>query len=634
MKTAITFLALLFGILPITAQIVRFTSPCDPIELNTDPGSCEAAVFVETTATNDDNSCEQISYSYVLTINNGGISTQTSGNGNIVDTSLPEGDHLLEVTAVDWCFGYWAVCSIPIRVNDEEPPVAYCLPGVSIIAVPTAAGGYIDIWASDFDLDSYDNCTPQDDLVFSFSEDINDQTIRRNCDDVTGLPEEFVLYVWDNNGNYSNCEVGLLLSPCTDYPTGVVAVCSTTEEGEKIEKTQFLMDCTTNVGEFDNCHLFISSIPDTCSRISLVKDINPLNGVSTFDLVLIMRHIVGRQMLSSPYKMLAADVWKSGAITTYDIVILRKLILFQLTSFPNNTSWRFVDADFTFPDPANPFASPVPESFEIDSSMNLPLKIDFIGFKVGDVNGSALPGMLTNQDADGRNSHVPLRLSVADRELRTGQSYSIDFTAVDFQSVAGLQMMLQFEPDVLRFESLQSTDRLSYLSEANFGLNQLSEGLIPFSWNSFEGSDLKKGERLFSVEFTALRDGKLSDVLGLHEGLLDAEAYREQGDQLATRGVALEFGALVKEGKSLSVEAAQPNPFTEQTRIELQLAKGSSLELQLFDVTGRTVWQQKAYFTAGQHSIIIDSADLPGAGLYYYEIQTEKETISGNVIKL
>ncbi|MDV7395419.1 hypothetical protein RZS08_28795, partial [Arthrospira platensis SPKY1] len=56
-------------------------------------------------------------------------------------------------------------------------------------------------------------------------------------------------------------------------------------------------------------------------------DENHGNGVTTYDLVLITRHILGIQMLNSPYKIIAADANRSNSVTTSDMVEIRKLIL-------------------------------------------------------------------------------------------------------------------------------------------------------------------------------------------------------------------------------------------------------------------------------------------------------------------
>ncbi|NJK82539.1 MAG: tetratricopeptide repeat protein [Saprospiraceae bacterium] len=62
---------------------------------------------------------------------------------------------------------------------------------------------------------------------------------------------------------------------------------------------------------------------------------NLLNGVSTYDLFLINNHILTTQPLDSPYKIIAADVDGSGAVTTFDVVSLRKTLLGIANEFPD-----------------------------------------------------------------------------------------------------------------------------------------------------------------------------------------------------------------------------------------------------------------------------------------------------------
>lgn len=63
-------------------------------------------------------------------------------------------------------------------------------------------------------------------------------------------------------------------------------------------------------------------------------------------MVLVARHILGTQLLDSPYKIIAADVNRSNTVSTADLVDMRKLILQYEGSFPDNTSWRFIDASY------------------------------------------------------------------------------------------------------------------------------------------------------------------------------------------------------------------------------------------------------------------------------------------------
>ncbi|MBV6438843.1 MAG: hypothetical protein DYG98_11940 [Haliscomenobacteraceae bacterium CHB4] len=122
-------------------------------------------------------------------------------------------------------------------------------------------------------------------------------------------------------------------------------------------------------------------------------DTNDLNGVSTFDLVLMSKHILGLEPLDSPWKIIASDANKSNSVTTFDIVEIRKLILGIYTVYPNNTSWRFFPLAASFPDPGQPFSGNLPP--EVISILNLQGDYtggNFRGVKTGDANNTALPG--------------------------------------------------------------------------------------------------------------------------------------------------------------------------------------------------------------------------------------------------
>ena len=85
---------------------------------------------------------------------------------------------------------------------------------------------------------------------------------------------------------------------------------------------------------------------------------------------------------------MAADINNDRSISAIDLVDLRNVILGVTQEFTNNESWRFVDADQQFIDPNNPLSEPVKEQYEI-TPLAQDMIIDFIGFKVGDVNASA-----------------------------------------------------------------------------------------------------------------------------------------------------------------------------------------------------------------------------------------------------
>lgn len=121
------------------------------------------------------------------------------------------------------------------------------------------------------------------------------------------------------------------------------------------------------------------------------KDTDHTYNVSLFDIVLISKHILGIQPLGSPYELIAADVNHSRSVTGLDLIALRRLLLGESTGFPNNTSWRFIDPSYVFPDPEDPWLEPFPESAYLTARELFPAMVfpsfAFLAVKVGDVNG-------------------------------------------------------------------------------------------------------------------------------------------------------------------------------------------------------------------------------------------------------
>ena len=119
------------------------------------------------------------------------------------------------------------------------------------------------------------------------------------------------------------------------------------------------------------------------------NDINKTNGITTLDMALVQSHILGKNKLNNPYKIIAADVNGDGKATTLDIVYMKRLILGLDTTFTNTTNgqkrlWAFVDSSYSFPDTTNPF--PFKDSISYVGLSANKTNQTFIGVKLGDVN--------------------------------------------------------------------------------------------------------------------------------------------------------------------------------------------------------------------------------------------------------
>jgi len=115
------------------------------------------------------------------------------------------------------------------------------------------------------------------------------------------------------------------------------------------------------------------------------NDVVENNGITSIDVLLTRRHVLGTP-LSTSYKIIAADTDASGSVSALDILLMRSMILQNITTFPNGRLWSFIPSSHVFADPLSPFPFPSSKTYT-----NLQLSVtnqDFIGIKLGDVNNS------------------------------------------------------------------------------------------------------------------------------------------------------------------------------------------------------------------------------------------------------
>ena len=115
---------------------------------------------------------------------------------------------------------------------------------------------------------------------------------------------------------------------------------------------------------------------------------NPLEGITTFDLLILTHHASGIDTIPSPYNVIAGDVDDSQSLNQQDSIIISNLILGIFNDYQDNIHWNFVRADYVFPDPIHPF--PYPSSATIHNFSSSQNHINFFGIRRADANQSAV----------------------------------------------------------------------------------------------------------------------------------------------------------------------------------------------------------------------------------------------------
>ncbi len=548
------------------------------------------------------------------------------GTGRNYSNIVP-GTYEVIVTATDNC-GNQSSISYDAVVRDCKAPTPYCVEVLIIELMPDGTGGAMgEIWASDFNAGSFDNCTASEDLIITATngeDDYDNSTpnLDLNCSDVfpTNINQIYV-YFEDEAGNVDYCLTTLIVesvsnicaAPATEANiAGVIH----TEAGEGVEMTTVEINSGAMSYDTDSEGSYSMNVPEGGDyTVVPSNDLDADNGVTTFDIVLIRQHILTTALLDSPYKVIAADVNNSESITTSDIVALRSLILNPALGLTSNTSWRFVDANYVFPNPTNPWSEGFPEVTGFNN-LDTEVSSDFVGVKIGDVNGSAEANQFSNS-ADERGTGS-LEFYTNDRQITAGETFTVDFTTEE-AAILGYQFTLNYATDKVEFVKVNN----AFAKSENFGLAYLAEGAIT---TSVDFANLKSiDETVFSLTFKATADTKLSEILSIDSRITAAEAYNGTG----LIDVDLVFNTVVKD--EFVLYANTPNPFADMTQIAFDLPTAEAGILTVTDVNGKVITFMKGDFVAGKNTVTIN--DIVANGVYYYTLKTATQSATRKMVK-
>ncbi len=361
---------------------------------------------------------------------------------------------------------------------------------------------------------------------------------------------------------------------------------------------------------------------ETCDHYELTaaKNSDHGNGVSTFDIIFIRRHILETQQFDDAYKYLSADVNGDGNLTTLDMVEIRKIILNLQDTFTNNLSWRFIDDQITFADPNHPIEAVLDQARVNYLPGNT--AVNFVGLKIGDVTGDADPqGLLGGIEQRSREVNY---LEVENQKLEAGKEYTINFKNEALDQLLGAQFTIDFDETIAIEELMEGA--VSNWSDANYRINEEAHS-ITVSW---DGETTSSESVFFSLRIKAMEEGFLSDFVRLNSNSTKAEAYTSD---LEIQNLELQFKDNSKAGHSdFLVYQNIPNPFTERTDIRFSLPQADKVLFSVYDLSGRLLYAEEGNYGKGNHLIRLNSEQLKSNGMLYYQLSTSLGSVTKKML--
>ncbi len=645
MNRLLLFLSL-FCVQGLSAQQMSWITACADQNICLNQNSCtQGSVFlVEKAVTNCGSPL--INYSYKIDLNNDNI-VDIQSSADTVSGMFAKGTHKITWKATDNCANV-IQCTYLFIVKDCQPPSLLCINGLTQgLDFPDCQESF---YASQFVLSMSDNCTPTNQLKLGI----------RKAGDGTGFPTDTSLtfnscekgfnsievWVKDGNGLANLCSNYVILQDgnndcvCNEDADVYFNGCARTGANNRLAnfklKTSFeslpgaAVPLTKSYSQTvtDSCYtLHLDKIPfgaDYKATIRGERQTGPLVGVTTYDLVLVSKHILAIEPFTNIYQMLAADVNKSSSVTTFDILETRKLILGIYDTFPLVPAWRVIRA-VADPSQVSNFSA-IKDTYQITIPNLLDDRtyqnLDFIGIKYGDVNGSA--NFTDDPMADDRNAGAPLLLHAEDAWLEAGEIASVTLHLTKPTTLEGWQLALKTDPVRLQFLGLEGlpTDQFT-----------LQEDKIKALWVDGQGQDLNPETSIITLNVKALQAVRISEVLCLDAESLRPEAYTPSVNKRTKRHeLLLHFGA--QADAPVVFFPPHPNPFSSETTFELMLENEANARLEVFDAQGKLVFTNDFQLEKGLQTLPLSGFVLPNAGVFAYRLSVGNAISRGRLIRI
>ncbi len=582
-------------------------------------GECEGNVELEINAFDDCTDVELLNFNYYIDKDNDG-NVDFVGTNNRFIRKLSTGTHSVRWTVEDLC-GNMTECSFEFEVVDCKNPTPYCLGGVATALMNNV--GEVEVSAETFDLGSFDNCTEQENLQFSFSSNTSNTTMLFTCDMLeNGVVQTFERELWvtDEAGNQDFCTIQIKVQDnfdvCDNAGSVTIGGAVYNVEDEKVSGTDVFLssdypEANGSLLDTDGDYAFNSMPMGVDYLIEGYKNDDMLNGITVLDIVLVQKHILGLKPFDSPYKYIAADVNDNGKVNGVDIVQIRKALLnYYDDEFPDNTSWKFVDKSFDF-DESDIFN--YPESVVLNELNQDVLNADLRAVKIADINQSAEVDGFTTTSVETRDM-----LSYTLKTAKVGDK--IAFIAQEDILVSGFQLELNV-----------GNNSISLFEQAALNINEAQvrvlNNTIRIAYHNTTSDQVVAGDVLFYIG-TDDNEAAINNV-SVETMSLYPEMYNDELDvfklNISTREDVLNVA-------DVTLYQNTPNPFQKSTLISWEMPTTESIDFEIMDNSGRLMMKRTITASKGTNVIELDRNEFQSAGVYFYTIKTSYGSFTKKMI--
>ena len=210
---------------------------------------------------------------------------------------------------------------------------------------------------------------------------------------------------------------------------------------------------------------------------------------------------------------------------------------------------------------------------------------------------------------------------------KAGDLVSIPVTAENFTDMVGFQFTL--EAAGMTLEDVKA-GALNITTDNVATFNK--EESMTFSWNTATELSTDENEVLFTLVMRANTNNELSNSIEVTSKITTAEAYNSS---LEIDGVEVNVrGEYANVDVQFELFQNTPNPFDGYTTIPFNLPETGNVTLNVFDITGKVIYNTRGEFTKGMNEITLDNSNMTAKGIMYYQLEYNGTVATKKMISL
>jgi len=446
----------------------------------------------------------------------------------------------------------------------------------------------------------------------NFTQVIGDE-LQLSCDNLGMI--QFAIEIMTNDGTSSICSnIINLIDPdarCGSRPVEEVAIAGKVFNlsGQPMTNIEISLDQNeTRSKHTDKFGVYIFgglSLGAACEVYPLY-DKDPAQGVTTFDMVLIMQHILKTKPLTNAYQHIAADVDLNGSINIFDLLEIRNLILYKTDHFSVSPSHTFIEKKYQFSNPENPLEENISATHQCPALEENMIDLDFYMIKMGDIDGTVYDNFTSDIENRGLEQ---FELLFEDRLLPAYTESEIQIKANTVADIAAIQFSLSFI----------SAEMISYQAHSSLEGNYFQkENNLHFAWTHY---DNVIPDNIITLKVKPTQDVRISELIEINQNH-KSRYYNSEGVAGSVQ-LRADF-QVIETVANIILEQNTPNPFSDFTDINFHLNKDTESIFSIHDMAGLLIYQQTNNFKIGWNRLRF-TPDQIAPGVYIYSITQGQE---------